>query len=110
MPWNLIEAGMNVVLADIDEERLKRAVHSFENFGASLVGVPTDVSQAKQVEALARKTLEKFGAVHVLCNNAGVGYGGRTIWETPLEGWKWVLKRMVETGHHAPNCISGGGG
>jgi NAD(P)-dependent dehydrogenase (short-subunit alcohol dehydrogenase family) len=86
-----LEAGMNVVLADIDEGRLKKTVHSFENFGASLVGIPTDVSQAKQVEALARKTLETFGAVHVLCNNAGVGYGGRSIWETPLEGWKWVL-------------------
>jgi NAD(P)-dependent dehydrogenase (short-subunit alcohol dehydrogenase family) len=87
-----LEVGMNVVLADIDEERLKKTVHSFENFGASLVGVPTDVSQAKQVEALAHKTLETFGAVHVLCNNAGVGYGGRSIWETPLEGWKWVLE------------------
>jgi len=53
--------------------------------------VPTDVSQADQVEALARKTLETFGAVHVLCNNAGVGYGGRASWEIPLEGWKWIL-------------------
>jgi NAD(P)-dependent dehydrogenase (short-subunit alcohol dehydrogenase family) len=87
-----LEAGMKVVLADIDGKRLKHTLDSFEDFGANLLGVPTDVSQARQVEALARKTLETFGAVHVLCNNAGVGYGGRSSWETSLEGWKWVLE------------------
>ena len=88
---SFLEAGMKVVLADIDEERLESTLHSFADFGANLFGVPTDVSQAKQVETLARRTLETFGAVHVLCNNAGVGYGGRSSWETSLEGWKWVL-------------------
>ncbi|UCD82451.1 MAG: SDR family NAD(P)-dependent oxidoreductase [Desulfobacterales bacterium] len=91
MAKSFLEAGMKVVLADIDGERLERTLHSFENFGANLIGVQTDVSQAKQVETLAGRTLETFGAVHVLCNNAGVGYGGRSSWETPLEGWKWVL-------------------
>jgi NAD(P)-dependent dehydrogenase (short-subunit alcohol dehydrogenase family) len=91
MSKRFLEAGMKVVLADIDEERLNSALHSLDNFKANLLGVPTDVSQAKQVAALARRTLETFGAVHVLCNNAGVGYGGRSSWETSLEGWQWVL-------------------
>jgi NAD(P)-dependent dehydrogenase (short-subunit alcohol dehydrogenase family) len=50
-----------------------------------------DVSESKQVQALAQKTLDHFGAVHVLCNNAGVGYAVRSSWETPIEGWRWVL-------------------
>lgn len=91
MSKSFLEAGMKVVLADIDEERLESTLRSFTDFGSHLLGVPTDVSQAEQVEALARRTLDKFSAVHVLCNNAGVGYGGRSSWETPLEGWKWVL-------------------
>jgi NAD(P)-dependent dehydrogenase (short-subunit alcohol dehydrogenase family) len=91
MSKSFLDAGMKVVLADIDEERLESTLHSFADFGANLLGVPTDVSQAKQVEELAHRTLERFGAVHMLCNNAGVGYGGRSSWETPLEGWKWVL-------------------
>jgi NAD(P)-dependent dehydrogenase (short-subunit alcohol dehydrogenase family) len=86
-----LEAGMKVALADIDAERLEDSLNSFENFGPNVLGVHTDVSQADQVERLARKTLETFGAVHVLCNNAGVGYGGRSSWEIPLEGWKWIL-------------------
>jgi len=91
MSKSFLEAGMKVVLADIDEDRLAGTLHSFADFGTNLLGVPTDVSQAEQIEALARRTLDTFGAVHVLCNNAGVGYGGRSSWETPLEGWKWVL-------------------
>ena len=86
-----LQAGMKVVLADIDAQRLEDSLHSMEDFGANLLGVHTDVSRADQVEELARKTLETFGAVHVLCNNAGVGYGGRASWEIPLEGWKWIL-------------------
>jgi len=88
---SFLEAGMKVVLADIDAERLADSLHSMEDFGDNLLGVNTDVSQTDQVEELARKTLETFGAVHVLCNNAGVGYGGHSCWEIPLEGWKWIL-------------------
>jgi NAD(P)-dependent dehydrogenase (short-subunit alcohol dehydrogenase family) len=84
MSKSFLQAGMKVVLADIDAQRLEDSLHSMEKFGANLLGVHMDVSQADQVEALARKTLETFGAVHVLCNNAGVGYGGRPSWEIPL--------------------------
>jgi NAD(P)-dependent dehydrogenase (short-subunit alcohol dehydrogenase family) len=84
-------AGMKVVLAGVNEERIRKAVDEFEDSGAQVLGVKADVSRAEEVEALAAKTLEAFGAVHVLCNNAGVAYGGRSSWETPLEAWKWVL-------------------
>ncbi len=88
---SFIEVGMKVVLADIDEERLENSVGSLSDSGAVVLGVATDVSKADQVEALASKTLDTFGAIHVLCNNAGIGYGGRNSWEVPLEAWKWVL-------------------
>jgi NAD(P)-dependent dehydrogenase (short-subunit alcohol dehydrogenase family) len=91
MAASFLDVGMNVVLADIDEERLENAVHSFKESGGNVLGVPIDVSDAKQVQALAQKTLDHFGAVHVLCNNAGVGYAVRSSWETPIEGWRWVL-------------------
>jgi len=71
----------------LNKGKLEETVRSFESSGAMVLGVPTDVSQAEQVEALAHKTLDTFGAVHVLCNNAGVGYGGRISWEVPPEGW-----------------------
>ena len=63
MSRSFLEAGMKVVLADIDEKRLENTRHSFKEFSANLLWVQMDVSQADQVEALARKTLETFGAV-----------------------------------------------
>jgi NAD(P)-dependent dehydrogenase (short-subunit alcohol dehydrogenase family) len=83
---------MKVVLAGVNEGRIKKAVSEFEDAGEQVLGVTADVTQAVQVEELAQKALEKFGAVHVLCNNAGVAYGGRSSWETPLEAWRWVLE------------------
>jgi NAD(P)-dependent dehydrogenase (short-subunit alcohol dehydrogenase family) len=91
MARSFADAGMQVVLAGINAERIEKVVEEFKDAGARVLGVPTDVSDAGQVEALARKTLDEFGAVHVLCNNAGVAYGGPSSWETPLEAWKWVL-------------------
>ena len=58
--------------------------------GAEVIGVRTDVSDAAQVQALADATVERFGAIHVACNNAGVGAGGLS-WEAPLDTWEWVL-------------------
>jgi NAD(P)-dependent dehydrogenase (short-subunit alcohol dehydrogenase family) len=91
MAESFLDAGMKVVLADIDEPRLENTLRTLKNFDANVLAVPTDVSQAGQVEALAQKTLDKFGAVHVLCNNAGIGYGARNSWETALEGWGWII-------------------
>ena len=88
MVASFLDAGMKVVLADIEEEKLENAVNSFKESGGNVFGVPMDVSDPEQVQALAQKTLEKFGAIHVLCNNAGIGYAARSSWETPLEVWK----------------------
>ena len=82
---------MKVVLTDIDETRLEKAVYSFKESGGNVLGVPMDVSDDRQVQALAQKTLDHFGAIHVLCNNAGVAYTVRSSWETPIEVWQWVL-------------------
>jgi NAD(P)-dependent dehydrogenase (short-subunit alcohol dehydrogenase family) len=86
-----IEAGMKVVLADVDEVKLQNTFKTFQDSGAEVLCVHTDVSKPDQVEKLANETMDAFGAVHVLCNNAGVGYGGQHSWEIPFECWSWVL-------------------
>ena len=91
MAASFLEVGMNVVLADIDEERLESTVNAFKESGGNVLEVLMDVSDPEQVQALAQKTLDSFGAVHVVCNNAGIGYPTRSSWEAPLEVWRWVL-------------------
>ncbi len=68
--------GMKVVLADVEEPALARAAAEMQASGATVLAVPTDVSKLADVENLARRTVETFGAVHLLFNNAGVGTGG----------------------------------
>jgi len=87
----LAAEGMKVVMAGINAERLERAAGEFREKGADVTAIVTDVSRADQVAALAEKTMEQYGAVHLLCNNAGVSYNSRSSWETPLAGWEWVL-------------------
>ncbi len=84
------QEGMNVVLADIEEAALQQVSQALEANGTQVLAVKTDVSKAEDVEALAQKTLERFGAVHLLFNNAGVG-AGTTTWDSSLDDWKWVL-------------------
>jgi NAD(P)-dependent dehydrogenase (short-subunit alcohol dehydrogenase family) len=76
---------MHVVIADVEEPALAATAVEL-----GVVGVPTDVADAVSVAALARTAIERFGAVHVLCNNAGVGGGGR-IRDLTLNDWKWVV-------------------
>ncbi len=83
--------GMKLVLADIEEGALAAAQKEMEAQGATIVAVPTDVSKPANVEALAQKTVDTFGAVHVLCNNAGVGPPGGPLWERSVADWQWVL-------------------
>jgi NAD(P)-dependent dehydrogenase (short-subunit alcohol dehydrogenase family) len=84
--------GMKVVLADIEEEALARAEGSLRSSGAAVVAIVTDVSQPDQVDRLARSALDAFGAVHVVCNNAGVGTSTVIpIWEESQGDWEWVL-------------------
>ena len=82
--------GMKVVLADIEAAALAEAETELRAVGASVLAVVTDVSQAQDVEILAQKTLDTFGAIHLLCNNAGVGVV-RSVWESTLADWQWVL-------------------
>ncbi len=83
-------AGMKIVLADVEEPALASAVAELEAAGTETLGVVTDVTQAESVDALAKQTVERFGAVHVVCNNAGVFAGGLS-WECSLADYEWVL-------------------
>lgn len=83
-------AGAKLVLADVNEAELDDAVRRLGDAGAIVSGVPTDVSDPAQVDALRDAALAAHGAVHVVCNNAGVGSGGLS-WEIPLEQYRWVL-------------------
>ncbi len=82
--------GMKVVLADIERGALAKTEGEFKAKGATVLAVPTDVSKATDVEALAKMTIDTFGAVHVVCNNAGVAVGG-VSWERTLADWEWGL-------------------
>ncbi len=85
-----VNEGMKAVLADVEGEALAKTEAGLKASGATVLAVPSDVSQARDVAALAQKTLEVFGAVHLLCNNAGVGTEA-AIWESTLEEWEWVM-------------------
>jgi NAD(P)-dependent dehydrogenase (short-subunit alcohol dehydrogenase family) len=82
--------GMKVVLADIEEGALTRAESEMRATGATVASKRTDVSRGEDVEALAGFTIDTFGAVHVVCNNAGVAVGGVT-WQQTVKDWQWVL-------------------
>ena len=82
--------GMTVVLADIEKEPLTKLETDLRAKGATVLAVRTDVSNAADVENLAVQTLDTFGAVHILCNNAGV-VCSRPIWEHTVADWEWVL-------------------
>lgn len=82
--------GMNVVLADIEDAPLAEATESLAADGVEVLAVPTDVRDADALDHLARVSIERFGTVHLLCNNAGVG-GGGPMHELAIADWKWVL-------------------
>ena len=84
------QEGMKVVLADVEESALKQAEDELKASGAEVLAMRTDVSKAGEVEALAQQAFATYGAVHLLCNNAGVG-AGTTVWGSSLADWQWVL-------------------
>jgi NAD(P)-dependent dehydrogenase (short-subunit alcohol dehydrogenase family) len=87
-----VAAGMKVVLADVDGPVLEATVTELREQGAEVVGIETDVSDFASVEQLRDKAYAEFGAVHVLCNNAGVGAGAEgRMWEHTLNDWTWGL-------------------
>jgi NAD(P)-dependent dehydrogenase (short-subunit alcohol dehydrogenase family) len=84
------EAGMQVMLADIETDALAAAVKSLQAVGPDVRGVACDVADPVSVERAAAESYEAFGNVHVVCNNAGVG-GGSGIDNISLDNWRWVL-------------------
>ena len=82
--------GMKVVIADINEKGLRRNERRLQRLGAAVLNVPTDVSKANDIEQLAQKTIDAFGGVHLLFNNAGLAIP-RLSWEYELKDWELVL-------------------
>jgi NAD(P)-dependent dehydrogenase (short-subunit alcohol dehydrogenase family) len=82
--------GMNLVLVDVQQDALDKAAAEMQAAGASVLARKVDVSSASQMDALAQAVHERFGAPHLVFNNAGVGAGG-LIWENSVKDWEWVL-------------------
>ena len=118
--------GAKVVMADVQQQLLDGAVAELSSRG-EVIGVRTDVTDPKSVDALADRTYDAFGECHVLCNNAGVGAPSALVWETTVNDWKWVhsvnvmgvvhgilsfVPRMIEGDQpgHIVNTSSGDGG
>jgi len=120
--------GLTVVLADVEESALEKAAAGLREDGATVHARVVDVGERDQVVRLADDTYDRFGAVHVLCNNAGVGSGAEgRMWEHEPNDWKWAfavnvwgvfhgiqafVPRMIEGGApgHVVNTSSGDGG
>ncbi|NLA35790.1 MAG: SDR family NAD(P)-dependent oxidoreductase [Actinobacteria bacterium] len=82
--------GMSLVLADIDAGLLELSVAGLVSEGVEVIGVPADVSSRDGVQTIADAAMERFGAIHLACNNAGVATGGLS-WEVSDADWEWVL-------------------
>ncbi|MCB1022361.1 MAG: SDR family NAD(P)-dependent oxidoreductase [Acidobacteria bacterium] len=88
--------GMKLVLADLDADGLLSVAEEVNSLGARALSVPTDVTKPESVAKLADAAFAEMGAVHLLCNNAGVL--GRILpsWQQPLENWRWVFDVNVQ--------------
>jgi NAD(P)-dependent dehydrogenase (short-subunit alcohol dehydrogenase family) len=83
-------AGMNLMIADLDENMLAATVDELRSAGTEAEGRTCDVSKLESVEQLAESTIDRFGAVHVLCNNAGIGIPTPTH-KLNLDDWRWII-------------------
>jgi NAD(P)-dependent dehydrogenase (short-subunit alcohol dehydrogenase family) len=124
----LVAEGMQVVLADVEPAALAATTEALESTGARVLGVPTDVTDVASVQALLAAAQRRFGSVHVLCNNAGVGPPAEPqLWLNTPNDWRWTfgvnvfgvanglhvfLPHMVEHGEegHVVNTSSPDGG
>jgi len=82
--------GMNLVLADVQQDALDRAAEELRAAGANVLAQRLDVSKGAEIEALGAAVAARFGAPNFVFNNAGIGAGG-LIWESTLKDWEWVL-------------------
>jgi NAD(P)-dependent dehydrogenase (short-subunit alcohol dehydrogenase family) len=88
----LVAEGMQVVLADVEPEALAATTRALERDGARVLGVPTDVTEVASLEALLAAANRRFGNVHVLCNNAGVGPPAEPqLWLNTPNDWRWTF-------------------
>jgi NAD(P)-dependent dehydrogenase (short-subunit alcohol dehydrogenase family) len=84
--------GAKIVLGDIEQSALDKAIASLKARGTQAIGVQTDVTHYEALVELERKAVEAFGKVHILCNNAGVGaLEDLPLWELPLNDWRWTF-------------------
>jgi len=98
--------GMKVVLADVQAQLLDRTVAELRGGGADVIGVITDVTNPTSVEQLRDRTLDAYGAVHLVCNNAGIGAGAEgPMWEHELNDWKWAIAVNVMGVVHGINTF-----
>lgn len=122
------DEGMKAVLADVVPEAVEQTTAELRAEGREVIGVTTDVTSLESVEALRDATLEAFGAVHIVCNNAGIGSGSEGhVWEHHVNDWRWSLDvnvlgvvnginafvpTMIASGEegHVVNTTSGNGG
>jgi NAD(P)-dependent dehydrogenase (short-subunit alcohol dehydrogenase family) len=120
--------GMKAVVADVVPDLVEQTTRELRDEGRDVIGVVTDVTSLESVEALRDATLDAFGAVHIVCNNAGIGSGSEgQIWEHHVNDWRWSLDVnvmgvvnginafvpiMLERGEdgHVVNTSSGNGG
>jgi NAD(P)-dependent dehydrogenase (short-subunit alcohol dehydrogenase family) len=116
MASRFADAGMNIVIGDIEAEPLAMAEAAIAAKGVKVLPLRTDVAKAEELEALAESAYKQFGAVHVLCNNAGVGGSQGPMWELSQADWEWTIDvdlwsvvhgvrsfvpRMIESGEEA---------
>ena len=122
----LLAEGAKVVVGDVEQGALDKAVAEL-SAGGDVSGVVTDVSKRESLDALADYVYDKYGACHLLFNNAGVAAPSANVWETTPNDWAWVhgvnvtgvvygiqafVPRMIESGEegHVINTSSGDGG
>jgi NAD(P)-dependent dehydrogenase (short-subunit alcohol dehydrogenase family) len=99
-------AGMRVVLADVEEGALERAVAELRSQSLEVTGITADVARYESVEALRDRTLERYGAVNLVCNNAGIGAGAEgALWEHELNDWRWAFGVNVYGVIHGINAF-----
>lgn len=90
MAQRFAAAGAKLMLGDIEAEALERTIVMLRAEGHDVDGLQGDVAKADDVEALASRTYDRYGAAHIVCNNAGV-VTFKPAWEQTLDDWKWVL-------------------
>ncbi|CAJ61696.1 MULTISPECIES: SDR family NAD(P)-dependent oxidoreductase [Frankia] len=111
----LAARGVHVVLSDVQTDAVERAAATLAAAGATTLAVAADVGDADQVGALAAATIDRFGRVDLVCNNAGVVSRPAPMWEQGLASWRWLidvaLLGVVHGVHHfVPHLIRQGGG